>query len=63
MKRLSENKKRLLHMKRYIIEAYEAGLSLRDIAEAYESSPGSIRNLLIEEGATMRKVGRPRKEK
>ena len=63
MKRLSENKKRLLSLKGYIITAYESGCSLRYLAEAYESSPGSIRNLLIEEGVTMRKVGRPKKEK
>ena len=63
MKRLSENKRRLLHMKQYIINEYALGISLRDLARAYNSSPGSIRNLLIEEGVTMRKVGRPKKEK
>ncbi len=63
MKRLSENKKRLLSLKRYIVIAYEQGCSLRYLAHAYESSPGSIRNLLIEEGVTMRKAGRPKKEK
>jgi len=63
MKRLSENKRMLLSLKGYIIEAYNLGTSLREIAKAYESSPGSIRNLLIEEGITMRKVGRPKKEK
>ena len=63
MKRLSENKRRLLFLKKYIMAGYEAGMSLRCLANAYESSPGSIRNLLIEEGVTMRKVGRPKKEK
>ena len=63
MKRLSENKKRLLSLKYYIMAAYDSGMSLRYLAHAYESSPGSIRNLLIEEGVTMRKVGRPKKEK
>ena len=63
MKRLSENKARLLSLKKYILIAYDQGCSLRYLAEAYNSSPGSIRNLLIEEGVTMRKVGRPKKEK
>ena len=63
MKRLSENKKRLLSLKGYIILGYTTGSSLRYLTKAYESSPGSIRNLLIEEGVTMRKVGRPKKEK
>ena len=63
MKRLSDNKKRLLSLKYYITVSYESGMSLRYIAHMYDSSPGSIRNLLIEEGVTMRKVGRPKKEK
>ena len=63
MKRLSANKKRLLAFKRYIIAGYMAGCSLRYLAKAYDSSPGSIRNLLIEEGVMMRKVGRPKKGK
>ena len=63
MKRLSDNKRRLLHMKQYIINEYALGISLRALAKGYSSSPGSIRNLLIEEGVTMRKVGRPKKEK
>ena len=63
MKRLSDNKRRLLSLKHYITTAYEQGMSLRYLAHAYDSSPGSIRNLLIEEGITMRRVGRPKKEK
>jgi len=63
MKKLSDTKQRLLSMSQYIVEGYNAGDTLRHLAQVYETSTGSIRALLIEEGVQMRKVGRPKKPK
>jgi hypothetical protein len=51
-------------MSQFIVDGYHAGCTLRYLAKIYETSLGSIRTLLIEEGAVMRKPGRPvKKEK
>ncbi len=63
MYRLTDKKRELLQVKDQITLAYTNGWSLRDLAEAYHTSPGSIRTLLIEEGVTMRSRGRRKKEK
>jgi hypothetical protein len=62
MRKLSDKKRELLMIKQHIITGYESNWSLRDLAKAYDSSVGSIRNLLIEEGVTLRKQGRQKKE-
>lgn len=63
MYKLTDKKKHLLQMKDNIILAYTWGnLSLREVAKIYETSPGSIRALLIEEGIKMRERGRRKKE-
>jgi hypothetical protein len=62
MRKLSDKKRELLMIKQHIIAAYGSNWSLRDLAKAYDTSVGSIRNLLIEEGVTLRKQGRQKKE-
>ena len=44
-----------------VIEAYRNGATIRAIADIYNVSPGTVRNLLIEEGETMRSRGRRKK--
>ena len=63
MRKLSDKKRELLMIKQHIIAAYETNWSLRDLAKMYDTSVGSIRNLLIEEGVTLRKQGRQKKKK
>jgi hypothetical protein len=63
MRKLSDKKRELLMIKQHIMVAYENNWSLRDLAKAYDTSVGSIRNLLIEEGVTLKKQGRRKKEK
>ena len=63
MYKLTDKKRQLLQIKDQITLAYTNGWSLRDLAGAYKTSPGSIRNLLIEEGVNMRERGRRKKEK
>jgi len=62
MRKLSDTKQRLLSMSQFIVAGYNAGATLRELATLYETSTGSIRSLLIEEGVEMRKVGRRHKE-
>ena len=52
MRKLSDKKRELLMLKDHVISAYEENYSLRDLAKLYDTSVGSIRNLLIEEGVT-----------
>jgi len=44
-----------------VIEAYRNGATLRAIADVYDVSPGTVRNLLIAEGEIMRSRGRRKK--
>ena len=62
MYKLTDKKRQLLQVKDQITLAYTNGWSLRDLADAHITSPGSIRTLLIEEGVTMRERGRRKKE-
>jgi hypothetical protein len=62
MKRSTEVKRKLAAVGSYITDAYEAGGSIRELAEAYTTSPGSIRNFLIAEGVQLRSRGRRKKE-
>lgn len=48
--------------KEQVREAYRNGATLRQIAELHGASPGTVRNVLIEMGETLRHRGRRRKE-
>jgi lambda repressor-like predicted transcriptional regulator len=63
MKRLTDIKRRLMQAADQITDAYEKGWTLRELAKVHDASPGSIRNLLIEEGVKMRSRGTRKKEK
>ena len=65
MRRLTDAKRRLLQSATEIKLGYVAlGQSLRHLAEVYNTSAGSIRALLIENGVELRSPGRPKmKEK
>lgn len=43
-----------------ILTAYDNGVSLDKIAQAHNVSKGTIRNLLIAEGVSLRTRGRPK---
>ena len=43
-----------------VLTAYNNGISLDAIAAAHQVSKGTIRNLLLAEGVTLRKQGRPK---
>jgi hypothetical protein len=60
--KLTATKRRLLQDAEYIKAGYAQGQSLRYLAEVYNTSAGSIRALLIEEGVELRARGRQRKE-
>jgi hypothetical protein len=62
MRKINSTKHKLLQVKEYIAEAYVSGTSLREVADSYQTSVGSIRALLIEMGIPLRKPGRPKKE-
>lgn len=62
MKKISNTKRELLRCKKNIIWAYIKGSSLRVLAVDYDTSVGSIRALLIEEGIPRRPIGRHKKE-
>jgi hypothetical protein len=63
MKRYGPRRVELNQVKSQIVKSYKSGFSLRQIAESHDTSHGSIRALLIEEGVKMRNPGRHRKEK
>jgi transposase-like protein len=50
--------KKLAASKDQVKEAYTNGATLRDIAELYDVSSGTVRNLLIELGVELRSRGR-----
>jgi len=54
--------KKLTLVKSSVLEAYEKGTTLRELAHIYEVSPGTVRNFLISEDVPMRKRGRKKKE-
>jgi len=61
--KLTVEKRKLLQSKEQIILGYSQGQSLRYLANIYESSTGSIRTLLIEEGVSLRPRGRQKENK
>jgi hypothetical protein len=63
MKRFGPKRMELNQVKPQIVKSYKSGFSLRQIAVAHDTSAGSIRSLLIENGVKLRKPGRSRKEK
>jgi hypothetical protein len=63
MKRYGPKRIELNQVKEQIVKSYKSGFSLRQIAFWHDTSHGSIRSLLIEEGVKLRKPGRSRKEK
>ena len=61
--KLTVEKRKLLQSKEQIILGYSQGQSLRYLADVYESSTGSVRTLLIEEGVALRPRGRQKENK
>lgn len=61
--KLTATKRRLIQSLEQIKLGYAQGQSLRYLADIYETSAGSIRTLLIEEGVELRGRGRQKKEK
>lgn len=61
MNRVTDTKRRLIQSATEIKLGYVAqGQSLRYLAEIYDTSAGSIRALLIEQGVELRNPGRPK---
>lgn len=44
-----------------IAKDYKAGASILLLASKYQRAPGTIKKILVEQGATIRQRGRPRK--
>lgn len=63
MRKMGDKQKYLYSMAENIVDGYNSGQTLRWLASMYNTSTGSIRTLLIHEGVTLRKPGRPIKEK
>ena len=57
----SRLKNKLAAEREQVREAFRNGATLRKIAEVYGASPGTVRNVLIELGETMRPRGRRKK--
>jgi transposase len=55
--------RKLVRNEEAIVEAYRKGQTLRTIAEFYNVSHGTIKNILDRRGETMRARGRKRKER
>lgn len=53
--------KKLALVKREVIEGYQNGMTLEELAKMNDCSVGTVRNVLIEENVPRRKAGR-RKE-
>jgi len=51
------NRNKLIDSKQLIINAYNNGSTLRDLAVVYECSVGTIRNLLLKEKIVLRPKG------
>ena len=58
-----ELKRELEKVGTQILTSYANGLTLRELADQYNCSSGTIRNFLIEKGATLRKRGRQANKK
>jgi len=55
---MANKRRKLATSKDLVVEAYENGATLRQIAEVHGVSMGTVRNLLITEGKKLRKTGR-----
>jgi len=62
-RRISNKKRALLQLREQIIESYQGGGSLKDVAGWFDTSVSAIRTLLVEEGVKLRSQGRQKKEK
>ena len=51
---VSRLKNKLAASREQVREAYRNGATLRQIAEVYDASPGTVRNVLLEMGEMMR---------
>lgn len=56
---MGNKRRKLATSKDQVVQAYENGATLRQIAEVHGVSMGTVRNLLITEGKTLRPTGRP----
>ena len=63
MRQISNSKRALLQVKDNIIEAYQKGGSLKQVASWYKVSPNAIRTILVEEGVQLKPRGRQKKDK
>lgn len=55
--------RKLEALKDLIVASYRMGTSIDLIASTHNVSPGTIRNILIRQGVTLRKQGRQAKDK
>jgi len=55
---MANKRRKLTTSKDLVVEAYENGATLRQIAEVHGVSTGTVRNLLITEGKKLRPKGR-----
>ena len=55
--------RKLEALKDIIVASYRMGTSIDLIASTHNVSPGTIRNILIRQGVTLRKQGRQAKDK
>jgi len=58
MARTTKVRQTLTAVKQYLVDGYNAGSSLKELAQAYNTCAGTIRNFLIAEGVTLRSRGR-----
>ena len=58
---MSKAGKKLTLVTEQVVEAYTNGMTLRAIAELHSVSTGTVRNSLIESGASLRSRGRRNK--
>jgi hypothetical protein len=58
---MSRLKNKLSTSRDQVREAYRNGATLRDIGEVHGVSPGTVRNVLMEMGETLRPRGRRKK--
>lgn len=56
-----ESRKKLATVIPNVVEGYNNGATLRELAHIYEVAPGTIRNLLLSQGAELRPRGRRKK--
>ncbi len=62
-RKISNKKRALLQLKEQIVGSYQGGGSLKQVADWFDSSVGTIRSILVAEGVELRPQGRQKKEK